>query len=147
MPIGSITNEPQFYQAGEVIGDVIESNGHHMLHIELYRIHEGVEYVQDPSQFIPLVQNPSVTTDFSCNEVVAMVNGVVVDMSPAVSGDMVRQYIGDPLVDIMVPGHEFPHPYDLVISNDLTLSSPATVQFFQETTSLMVGVIPVIFCK
>jgi hypothetical protein len=47
-----------------------------------------------------------------------------------------------------IPGHEFPQPYDLVIESSDSITSGATpVQFFQSSTFIMVGQIPVQFGK
>ena len=53
--------------------------------------------------------------------------------------------IGDPLVD-GVPDHEFPQPHDLVLrAEDSMTSSSESMQFFQSSTFIMVGQIPVQF--
>ena len=54
------------------------------------------------------------------------------------------EYTGSPLVE-GIPGHEFPQPHDLVFKAEESVMSADGVQFFQGSTFLMVGSIPVQF--
>ena len=136
-----------FVRAGATLGSSLSISGKSVTHLEAYKTVDNVEYAQDPSQFLPPVQDPTFNVAWSCNELATLLQGVVVDVSTVSSTQPVKELIGDPLVTIIVPNHEFPQPYDMVLRENHTVSSSNNIQFFQSSTFLTVGPIPVTFCK
>ncbi len=48
---------------------------------------------------------------------------------------------------IDVPGHEFPQTFDIISTANVSIQPPSQVTFFQSSTFLMVGQIPIQFGK
>lgn len=142
-----ISSTAMFVRAGATLGSALSISGKSVTHLEAYKTVDNVEYAQDPSQFLPPVQDPTFNIAWSCNELATLLQGVVVDVSTVSSTQPVKELIGDPLVTIIVPNHEFPQPYDMVLRENHTVSSSDNIQFFQSSTFLTVGPIPVTFCK
>ena len=144
-PLPSVTAMPTFFLAGSSFGSTgsFQVSGRSFIHIDAYKILGGVAYPVDPTQFLALQLSPSASITWDCNDMVTYVRGAVVDMRPASSTTPTSRLVGDPLVNIVVPDHEFPQPIDLVLEGAEHVQSPASVQFFQTSTFLMVGPIPV----
>lgn len=136
-----------FVRAGEMIGSALLMNGVPTVHFEMYKIIGNDHFNNDPSYLLPKLQEPTVTTEWNCNEVVTMVQGVVVQTIPVTTKPTQQVLIGDPLVTIQVPDHEFPQTYDVLLEESQETSSQNDVQFFHSSTTLMVGPLPVSLCK
>lgn len=150
VPLVTITTEPAFILAGEAIGSFstnFQINGQAFIHIETLKTVNGVSYSMDPSQFLSLVTSPTASLNLDCNEMVTFVGDVVVDKRPVSMSTPTSEPVGNPIVTINVPGHEFPQPFELFLEGNEEVMSSNTVQFFQTSTFLMVGPIPVTFCK
>ncbi len=144
-PYHSFNATPIFVTAGEVIGTLIDDT--QGVHVEAYKTLDNKTYTMNPTQFVSPVLKPKASVVWDCNEITTIVNGMVVDTQTIAESVPIEQSIGDSLVTIDVNDEEFPQPYDLVLDNDIGLSSAENVEFFQSSTFLMVGVIPVTFCK
>ena len=88
-----------------------------------------------------------VNIEWDCNEITTLIKGVVVDTQTVSNSDPIKEFIGDPLINLFIPDHEFPQPYDLILEEDIDVSSTDNVEFFESSTFLVVGVIPVTFCE
>ena len=146
-PYHTFNDTPMFVTAGEVIGATMELFDTYSVHIEAYKTLGDKTYTVNPTQFVPPVLKPKASIMWDCNEITTIVNGMVVGTQTVASSNPNEQPIGSPLVTIDVDDEEFPQPYDLILDNDVGLSSAENVEFFQSSTFLMVGVIPVTFCK
>ena len=147
-PYSTFTATPVFVTAGQALGLAMELTTElHGVHVEAYKTLDNKTYTVNPTQFIPPVLKPKATVVWDCNELTTMVNGMVVNTQTVVSSDPVETLVGDPLVTIDIDDEEFPQPYDLILEHDIGLSSMENVEFFQSSTFLMVGVIPVTFSK
>ena len=140
-------SDRQFFLSGDVIGypdDSIQIAGESFIHVEAYKVVDGIEYAIDPMQFLQPNLDPQVGIQFECNDLVTYVWGMVVDRRPISPTELEPIMIGDPLV-VGVPDHEFPQPHDLILRSDDSVTSVERVQFFQSSTFIMVGPIPVQF--
>ena len=146
-PSTDITSTPTFIAAGKVIGEAKELYDVYGIHVEAYKTLNNTEYSQDPTQFIPPVLDPVVNIEWDCNEITTLIKGVVVDTRTVSNSDPIKEFIGDPLINLFIPDHEFPQPYDLILEEDIDVSSTDNVEFLQSSTFLVVGVIPVTFCE
>jgi len=146
-PSNDITSTPTFVAAGEVIGGARELSDQYGIHVEAYKTLNNIEYSLDPTKFIPPVLDPVVDIEWDCNEITTLIKGVVVDTQTISKSDPIQEFIGDPLINLFIPYHEFPQPYDLILEEDFHVSSTDNVEFFQSSTFLVVGVIPVTFSK
>ena len=143
-----MTSSPTFVYAGQSIGTAMKlSGGQSGVHVEAYKTLSNKTYTVDPTQFVSPVLSPTATVDWECNEVTTVVNGMVVDTQTVVKSSPVKELIGEPLVTINIPDEEFPQPYDMILDHGVEVSPGENVEFFQSSTFLMVGVIPVTFCK
>ena len=123
--------------------------GKSTIHVETYKSTTeapGTLYPQDPSQLLPRTVNPTASISWSCNEIATLINGAVVDLTTAVTNEPVQTLVGEPLVDFSI-AHEFPQPYDIILKDNKTISSQTNVAFFESSTFLTVGPIPVSFSK
>ena len=136
---------PTFVLAGDAIGSFSDFllSGQKFIHVEAYKMVGDVAYSVDPSQFLSLELSPSATVDWDCNDMVTYVRDVVVDTRPVSSTTPTSQPVGDPLVNIVVPDHEFPQALELVLEGAESVQSADSVTFFESSTFLMVGPIPV----
>lgn len=141
----SVMTTPTFVLAGNAIGSYsdFQLSGQRFIHVEAYKTVGGVTYTIDPSQFLTLELNPSATIEWDCNDMVTYVRDVVVDTRPVSSTTPSSEPVGDPLVTIVVPDHEFPQPNELVLEGAESVMSGDSVTFFESSTFLMVGPIPV----
>ena len=144
-----LSSSPLFIKAGIELGFANLIAGKSTIHVEAYKSTieaPGTLYPQDPSQFLPSTVNPTASISWGCNEIATLINGAVVDVTTAVSNEPVQALVGDPLVDFNI-AHEFPQPYDLILKDNKTISSHTNVAFFESSTFLTVGPIPVSFSK
>lgn len=114
----SVTSQPRFYLSGDVIAtpdDSIQIDGESFIHVEAYKIVEGVQYVIDPTQFLQPNLNPAVSIEFGCNDFVTYVGGVVVDRRPIASTSPDMENIGNPLVEGMYASVDSCCVYDMII--------------------------------
>lgn len=147
VPSTSITSEPQYVEAGTAVASpdtARQISGQSLIHIEAYKVLEGVEYVIDPTQFLQPVLEPVVSTSFDCNDFVTYVGGIVVERKQVLPDEPELELVGPPLV-AGIPGHEFPQPHDLVLRAEESMTSIDGLQLLQGSTFLMVGDIPVQF--
>lgn len=146
VPDSSITSDPRFYLTRDSFAtpdSSIQYGGTSFVHIEAYKALNGTEHSMDAAIFLQPRLNPEVSIQFDCNDFVTYVGGVVVDRRDVVSEELETR-IAAALVE-GIPDHEFPQPYDLVLESDESMTSADRVQFFQSSTFLMVGSIPVQF--
>lgn len=145
-PHHMLSNTPLFMKAGEIIGSAKPFNSEYAgIHVEAYKTLGSVTHSIDPTQFVAPVLKPTATVDWDCNEITTIVNGMVVETQDFASTNPKMELIGDPLISIDINDEEFPQPYDLILERTAELSSTEEVEFFQSSTFLMVGVIPVTF--
>ena len=143
------SSSPVFIKAATLLGSASVIADKPTIHVEAYKStveSPGLLFPQDPSQFLPLVTNPTTSVTWSCNEIATLINGAVVDVATAVTRQPVQTLVGDPLVELNI-AHEFPQPYDLILKDNRTISSQTNVAFFESSTSLTVGPIPVSFSE
>lgn len=133
-------------KGGSVLGSAGMIAGKATIHLEAYKLINSILYSQDPTQFIPHVLDPTVDISWECNEIVTMIKGMVVDITPVVTMTTSKELVGEPLIDIEVP-HEFPQPYEMLIKENHTILSQKNTLFFDSSTSLTIGPVPVTFCK
>ena len=142
-----VSSEPRLLLSGDVIGypdDSVLVAEESFIHVEAYRVVDGNEYAIDPTQFLQPNLDPQVGIQFECNDLVTYVGGMVVDRWAIAPTELETVLIGDPLVN-GVPDHEFPQPHDLILSAEGSMTSSESVPFFQSSTFIMVGPIPVQF--
>ena len=131
-------------KAGEAIASALVIAGVHTIHFEMYKVIGNDHYNKNPTSLLP-TQDPTVSIEWKCNEIVTMVQGVVVQNDPIITKNVQKVLIGDPLVNIQVPEHEFPQPYDMLLEESREISNN-NVQFFRSSTTLVVGPLPVTLC-
>ena len=155
VPSDSISSEPAFVSSGNMIdhsNDFGSGTGPAtFVHLEAYKELAGTRYAVNPTQFLQPVLDPTISTEIlECNDVMTYVGGVAVDHALIVQEDPLKVYVGDPLVE-GIPRHEFPRPFDRLVSaeSESELASPQdeAVGFYQSSTFIMVGSIPVQFGK
>lgn len=146
-PHYTLNDTRSFVKAGEPIGTAKPFGDVHGIHIEVYKTLENVTYNVNPTQFVSPQLKPTATVEWDCNEITTIINGVVVETQDFASTDPEKELIGDPLISIDIDDEEFPQPYDLILEHTTELSSTEAVEFFQASTFLMVGVVPVTFGK
>ena len=146
-PLSIFSANPVFVNAGDGIGFASEMGDSHGIHIEAYKILGNSTYSINPTQFLAPVLKPQAEVIWECNDITTMVNDVVIDTRTIGSSSPVLENIGDPLITIDIDDEEFPHPYDLIIDDQVGISSSGDMDFFQGSTFLTVGVIPVTFSE
>ena len=146
-PDSAVTSSQVFVSAGESIGTSMQLLNSYGIHVEAYKTIDGMTYSINPTQFVAPVLKPEVNFALDCNELTTIVNGMVVSTQEIISLDPVKKYIGEPLVTIDIDDEEFPDPYDLVLQHGIDIRPAEDVEFFQSSTFLMVGVVPVTFSK
>ena len=94
----------------------------------------------DPTPFLQPLREPSVQIEFDCNHLVVMEMGMVVATMDVSGTNPERVLLGEPLIDdLRILPHEFPQAVDQVLLGSGVYSPPSLVEFFTESTSLMVG--------
>ena len=138
---------PVFVNAGDFIGTPMELSDNYGIHIEAYKTLDNETYTINPTQFVSPALKPQASVVWDCNEVTTTVNGMVVDTQVVADSDPAVSYVGEPLVTIDIDDEEFPQPYDLVLDHGVEMAPAEDIEFFQSSTFLMVGVIPVTFSE
>ncbi len=69
------------------------------LHVEMFKVLEGVWFRIDPTPFLQSLSVPAVNVKFDCNDVVVYVGGTVVERRSLLeSTEVVTELVGNPLV-------------------------------------------------
>ena len=100
----------------------------------------GADLPVNPAPFLQPLREPSVRIQYDCNHLVVMEMGMVVATMEISGATPERVLLGERLIDdLRILPHEFPQPADQVIQGSGAYSPPSQVQFFTESTNLMVG--------
>ena len=127
---------------GEILGVIANhpTCSNSWIHLEAWRIDEDSDQPIDPTPFLQPIREPDVRVDFNCNEIVTLQNDMVVNRQILTAPTVEKVLVGEELiVDLRILPHEFPQPVDYVLSGSGSYSSSPQVQFFDETTNIMVG--------
>lgn len=149
IPSDFVSDQPVIVRAGSTIGRTDTSfqlSQQTFIHVESYKTIDGTVHRIDPTQFLQPNLNPMVTVSYECNDFVTYVGGAVIDRRAIAPTSVETEHSGIPLVELY-PDHEFPQPYDLVLTSEESQTSADNVEFFQSSTFIMVGPIPVQFGK
>ena len=84
-------------------GEMLESftlNEYMYVHVEAFKVVNGVWFRIDPTQFLQPVLDQQVTVEFDCNYVAVYVGGVAMERQSLLeSTEVVVEMIGEPLVE------------------------------------------------
>ena len=115
-------------------------SGAHYIHVEVVRRTGGADIPVNPTPFLQPLREPSVQIEFECNQLVVMEMGMVVATLDVSGENPERMLLGEPLIDdLRILPHEFPQSVDQIVSGSGAYSPPSVVEFFSDSTSLMVG--------
>ena len=115
-------------------------SGAHYIHVEVVRRTGGADVPVNPTPFLQPLREPSVQIEFECNQLVVMEMGMVVATLDVSGENPERMLLGEPLIDdLRILPHEFPQSVDQIVSGSGAYSPPSVVEFFSDSTSLMVG--------
>ena len=102
IPLTSLSTQPQFYQSGNVFASASNSqlvDGKSFIHIEAYKVLNGVFIRIDPTQFLQPDLDVDVSVHLHCNDIVTYIGGMVVERRGVVTSmEIPRMPVGEPLV-------------------------------------------------
>ena len=151
LPSVELTDSPIFVRGGDPLGVYIaepqtqNTDDEYYIHIEAFKTVESETYRVDPTQYLQPVQNPLVSLQYDCNDLVTYIGGSVVDRRTIASDVPSTVEFGDVLVEDTIPGHEFPRPVDHELHTVGTIVSGVSAEVFSSSAFFMVGPIPVQF--
>ena len=113
------------------------------IHVEMYKRLNGMLYVIDPTQFLPVQFQPDINMELQCNDVTVMQSDMVVDKQAIAGQNPVLQLVNPPIIE--VARNEFPQLRDYILSDDYSYTSAGETELFRDSTFLLVGPFPVEF--
>lgn len=97
-----LSNSNEVVQSGDIIDgsvDISPVGTSSYVHVEAFKVLDGVWFRIDPTPFIPPVADPQVEVEFECNDVIVYMGGLVIERRNLLSsGDVTLEMVGEPLV-------------------------------------------------